>query len=157
MGPTATKDAVVAAAKGASALKTSPTFVELFGKIKTDDSIWFLLNGNAPFLAKLPLGAIGVKPKAVYGSVNLTDGITADVRMRVGSAEEATSFINNVKPAISNPQYQQMVDKLELVADGADVKLSLAISAQKLQTLLGLLGGMMGGLGGMMGGGMGGQ
>ena len=52
LGPSASKDAVVAAAKGTSALKTSQTFVEMYSKINTKESLWLLINGNAPFMAK---------------------------------------------------------------------------------------------------------
>jgi hypothetical protein len=54
---------------------------------------------------------------------------------------------------INNPQVKQMFDKLEVTQDGSDVKISIALSNQKLQQLTQMLGGMMGG---MMGGSMGG-
>ena len=44
---------------------------------------------------------------------------------------------------------QAMVDKIEVTSEGSDVKVAVAISAQKLQSLVSQFGGMMGGLGGM--------
>jgi hypothetical protein len=151
IGPSASKDTVLAAAKGGSALKTSQTFVDMYSKVKTNESLWLLINGNAPFMAKA--AQAGVKPKAVFGSVNVTDGLTLDLNIRVASADEATNLVNMMKGQINNPQVKQMFDKLDVSADGPDAKISMAMSNQKLQQLIGMVGGMMGG---MMGGGMGG-
>jgi hypothetical protein len=154
VGPSASKDLLLAAAKGGSALKTSQTFVEMHSKINTKESMWFLVNGNAPFMAKA--AQAGVKPKAVFGSINVTDGLTLDMRIRLGSPEEATQLVNMAKGQTSNPQVKQMFDKLDVTSDGADAKVSVAMSNQKLQQLMGLIGGMMGGMMGGGGGGMGG-
>lgn len=151
IGPTASKDTVLAAAKGTSALKTSQTFVEMYSKINTKESLWLLINGNAAFMQKA--AQAGVKPKAVFGSVNVTDGLTLDLRIRLATADEATQLVNMMKGQTNNAQVKQMFDKLDVSADGTDAKISVAMSNQKLQQLIGMVGGMMGG---MMGGGMGG-
>jgi hypothetical protein len=143
VGPSSSKDSLRAAAKGGSALKTSQTFVEMHSKINTKESLWFLVNGNAPFMAKA--AQAGVKPKAVFGSVNVTDGLTVDMRIRLGSPDEATQLVTMAKGQTNNPQVKQMFDKLDVTSDGADAKISVAMSNQKLQQLMGLVGGMMGG------------
>ncbi len=157
IGANGTKDGVLAAAKGTSALKSSATFVDMYSKINTQDSLWMLMNGNSPALAKM--GAMGVKPKAIFGSINLTDGLTVDMRIRVATPAEASGFVDMMKGQINNPQVKQMFDKLDMTADGPDTKVAVAMSSAKLQALVGMaqgmLGGMMGG-GGGMGGGMGG-
>jgi hypothetical protein len=66
-------------AAGGSALRTSQAFIELFNKLDTQDSVWMLMNGNSPAFDQL--AALGVKPKAVYGSANVTDGVTVDFRL----------------------------------------------------------------------------
>jgi hypothetical protein len=94
-----------------------------------------------------------VKPKAVFGSVNVTDGLTVDMRIRLGSPDEATQLVTMAKGQTSNPQVKQMFDKLDVTSDGSDAKIAVAMSNQKLQQLMGLVGGMMGGLmGGAVGG-----
>ncbi|HEY5951909.1 MAG TPA: hypothetical protein VIV40_40715 [Kofleriaceae bacterium] len=152
LGPTASKDTVVAASKGTSALKTSQTFVEMYSKINTKESMWLLINGNAPFMAKA--ASAGIKPKAVFGSINVTDGLTVDMRIRMATPDEATQFVNMMKGQTNNPQVKQMFDKFDVTTDGADAKIAVAMSNQKLQQLIGMVGGMMGGM--MGGGGMGG-
>lgn len=151
IGGNASKDTVLAAAKGTSALKTSPTFVEMYSKINTKESLWLLINGNAAFMQQA--AATGFKPKAVFGSINVTDGLTVDMRIRMSSADEVTQFVNMAKTQTGSPQVKQMFDKLDVTADGSDAKISIGLSNQKLQQLIGMVGGMMGGL---MGGGLGG-
>ena len=151
MGTIGTKDGVLAAAKGGSALKTSATFVDMYSKINTKDSLWVLINGNAAFMQKAQQA--GVKPKAVFGSLNVTDGLTLDLRIRLASADEAKQLVDMMKAQVNNPQVKQMFDKLDVTADGADAKIAVAMSNQKLQQLIGMVGGMMGG---MMGGAAGG-
>ncbi len=156
IGSKGTKDGVLEAAKGASALKSSATFVDMYSKINTGDSLWMLINGNSPALAKA--GAMGVKPKAVFGSLNVTDGLTVDVRIRMGTPEEAKSFVGMAQGQINNPQVKQMFDALDVTNDVNDARISVKMSAAKLQALVGMVGGMMGGMmgGGAAGGSMGG-
>jgi len=152
IGTMGTKDGVLAAAKGQSALKSSATFVEMYSKINTSDSLWLLMNGNSPAFSKM--GSMGVKPKAIFGSVNVTDGLTVDMRIRLGTPDEAKQLVTMLQGQINNPQVKQMFDKLDVVQDGSDAKFGVAMSNQKLQQLIQMVGGMMGGM--MGGGGMGG-
>ncbi len=156
IGAKGTRDGVMEAAKGASALKSSATFVDMYSKINTSDSLWMLINGNSPALAKA--GAMGVKPKAVFGSLNVTDGLTMDVRIRMGTPDEAKSFVSMAQGQIGNPQVKQMFDALDVTNDANDARISVKMSAAKLQALVGMVGGMMGGMigGGGAGGSMGG-
>ncbi len=147
IGPSASKATLLAAAKGGSTLKSSQTFVEMYSKINTKESMWVLVNGNAPFMAQA--AKAGVKPKAVFGSVNVTDGLSVDMRIRLATPEEANNLVTMAKGQTNSPQVKQMFDKLDVAADGTDVKFSVAMSQQKLTQLMGLLGGA---LGGMMGG-----
>jgi hypothetical protein len=152
IGTMGTKDGVLAAAKGQSALKSSATFTEMFSKINTQDSLWLLMNGNSPAFSKM--GSMGVKPKAIFGSINVTDGPTVDMRMRLGTPDEAKQLVTMLQGQLNNPQVKQMFDKLDVVQDGADAKFAVAMSNQKLQQLIQMVGGMMGGM--MGGGGVGG-
>src|SRR3569623_487728 len=152
IGTMGTKDAVLAAAKGTSTLKSSQSFVEMYSKINTNDSLWMLMNGNSPAFSKM--GAMGVKPKAIFGSVNVTDGLTMDMRIRLGTPDEAKQLVTMLQGQINNPQVKQMFDKLDVAQDGSDAKFSVAMRTQKLQQLVQMVGGMMGGM--MGGGGMGG-
>lgn len=124
--------AVKKAAAGGSTLSTSPAFVEMHGKIAKDQSLWFLANGNSKIFEDA--AQLGLKPKAVFGSLNVTDGLSADVRARLESPDQATQTVANFKGQID--AMKGMVDKLDFTAEGADVRLSAAASVQKLQSLM---------------------
>jgi hypothetical protein len=150
IGTQANTAGVKAAAAGTSALKTSATFVEMYGKINKGDSLWMLMNGNSKAFDKA--AALGFKPKAVFGSVNVTDGLTLDLRVRLDTPDQAVQIANMAKG--QTQQFVKMVDKLDIAAEQSDVKINIALSNQKLQALIQQFAGMMGGMGG---GGMGGQ
>jgi hypothetical protein len=154
IGPDAeTKDKIKAIAGGGTALKTSAAFVELYNKLATSESLWMVINGNAPMFQKTPMP---FKLKAVYGSLNITDGLTVDLRLRLGSADEATNIVSTYKGQLENPQMKGMFQKLQMTSEGADVKVAVAMSSQQLQQLAQMMMGMIGQMGGMGGGGMGG-
>ncbi|HEY0191314.1 MAG TPA: hypothetical protein VGC42_09355 [Kofleriaceae bacterium] len=140
IGDQGTPDGVKLAAAGKSALKTSPQFVDMYSKVKTGDSVWGLMNGNSKAFEKM--GSMGVKPKAVFGSVNVTDGLSADLHMRLETPDAAASLATLAKGQLDRAK--QMFDKAEVSNDGADVKFEVAMSNQKLQQMLQTFGGMFG-------------
>lgn len=148
LGDKANAAGVKAAAAGSSTLKTSASFNEMYSKINTNDSLWLLMNGNAKPLEKAAM--LGVKAKALFGSVNVTDGLSLDLRMRVESPESATQFATMAKGQVQ--QAAKMFDKVDVSNDGADVKISVSLSNQKLQDLIKQVGGMFSAFGGGMGG-----
>jgi len=142
IGPSSSPAAVLAAAKGGSALKTSPAFVEMYGKIKTGDSLWMLMNGNSKAFDQA--ASMGFKPKAVFGSVNVSDGLAVDLRVRLESPDQATQIAGMAKGQVG--QFAKMVDTLDIAAEASDVKVVVVVSAAKLETLISQFGGMLGGM-----------
>ncbi len=148
IGTNANSAGVKAVAAGGSALKTSPAFVEMYSKINTADSLWILMNGNSKAFDKA--AQLGFKPKAVFGSVNVTDGLTVDLRVRLDTPDQAVQIANMAKGQVA--QFAKMVDKLDIVAEASDVKVNVALSTQKLEALIQQFAGLMGGMGGGGGG-----
>jgi hypothetical protein len=136
------REALKKVAAGGGTLKSSKTFVELFGKLKTSDTMWMVINGDSP--AMKGAGALGIKPKAVFGSLNITDGLTIDGHVRLGTPDEATQLVALLKTQAGNPQVKNFVDKLDITSDGVDTNVSIAISAQKLQAIAGMFGAFAG-------------
>jgi hypothetical protein len=126
----------------------SPAFMEVYKKINTDDSLWFVLRGDAAITADAP-----VKFKAAWGSVAVTDGLALDASVRMNSADEAKQAAE-----MGNSQLGQVkgmfLKEASLSADGADVRLKASMTGEQIESLAGMMKGMMGG--GMGGGGMGG-
>lgn len=141
-GTQGTPAGIKAAAAGNAGVKASPAFVEMYGKVNTKDSVWMLINGRVLERA----AALGVKPKAVYGSFNVTDGLSMDVRAVLESPEAASGFVALAKGQAQ--QAAQMVDKVDVTNDGAEVRMQVVMSNQKLQALITQFGGMMGAFGG---------
>lgn len=145
VGADATSAGIKQAAAGGSKLKDSPAFVDMYSKIRTGDSLWLLMNGNSSLLDKM--GSMGVKAKAVFGSLNVTDGLALDLRMRVADDQSAQQLASMSKQQLG--QAAKMFDQSDVVAEGADVKYTLVMSAAKLQNMIQQFGPMLGGLGGM--------
>ncbi|HEX2687267.1 MAG TPA: hypothetical protein VHN14_11645 [Kofleriaceae bacterium] len=144
LGDKANAAGVKGFAASSSALKTSPAFVDMYGKINAGDSVWFVVNGKLLDKAPLP-----VKPKALFGSVNVTDGLKLDLRMRLESPDAATQFANLAKGQAQ--QAAKMFDQIDVTSEGTEVKFSIVLSNQKLQDLVKQFAGMAGMLGGMGG------
>jgi len=146
VGGKATKDGIQGVIDGKSALRTSPAFVDMYGKLNPQDSVWALVNGGMKGLEKLT-ALLGLKPKALFGTINVTDGLTADLRMRVDSPSQAAETAAGLSQQVG--MAKQFVDNIGVTSEGADVKLTLAISNAKLMALAQM--GKSGGLGGMGG------
>jgi hypothetical protein len=141
VGAAATKQQLLDAEAGTSGLPSSPAFLDLLQHIRTTDTVWFAINGNAPFMYKS--NAMGVKFKALLGSVQLTDALALELVGRMSTADEANSFATMAKGQFANAQVQAMFDHIDISTDGGDAKLELQMSAAKLQALLGMLAGLM--------------
>ncbi|HET9623484.1 MAG TPA: hypothetical protein VFP84_19060 [Kofleriaceae bacterium] len=139
-----TADTVKKAAATQSTLKTSPPFLDMYSKVKTGDSLWALMNGNSKAFDKM--GQMGAKPKALFGSLNVTDGLAVDMRMRFEKADDATQVATAVKQQIGS--LSKFADKAEANADGSDVHIEIGMSNQKLQSLIQQFGPMLSAFGG---------
>jgi hypothetical protein len=125
---------------GGSKLKDSAGFVERYKKINTGDSLWMLASGKM-------LDSIPGKPKAAFGSVNVTDGLAVDFRIQFENAEAAAQAASMT--TMQAKQAQAYVDKAEFTSDGAELHAQVVMSSQKLQALVSQLGGLLGAFGGM--------
>lgn len=135
---------VKALAAGTASLKTSAPFVEMYKKVKTTDSLWGLASGKV--LDRLP-----VKATAAYGSINVTDGLSLDVRVRFEKPEDATSAAEMVNA--QTKQAAKFFDRADFTGEGNELHGTVVMSNEKLQTLIQQFGPMLG----MMMGGMGSQ
>lgn len=138
VGANATAPGIKTVVAGGSALKTSAAFVEMHSKVKTADSVWFLINGKALDKA----AAIGAKPKAIFGSVNVTDGLALDTKIKLETADAASQLATQFKE--KSAMAASMVDKMDFTAAGDTLNISVVLSNQKLQALITQFGAMFG-------------
>ena len=143
VGPDADRlDRIQQIAAGAGGgLDTSPGFKELYDAIDTHQSLWLLLNGSAPAFQKT--ATMGMHMKAFFGSLQVTSGLAADMRVRLASADEATNFATLAQGQLA--QLKQYFDKLDITAEAADIHVAAAMSNEKIAQLIALLGGLGGG------------
>lgn len=144
VGPNATAAGVKAVVGGGSSLKSSAPFLEMYKKVKTGDSIWGLASGKV--MERIPMG---LKISAAYGSINVTDSLAIDTRVRFDKPEAAAQAAEMANA--QNKQFAQYVDKAEATADGNELHMSVAVSGQKLAQLVPMLSLFAGGLPGMGG------
>jgi hypothetical protein len=137
----ASKDSIQRATAGVRGLNGSPAFVEMYDQLNRRDTMWMLVRGKS--LSELE--ALGVKAKALFGSVNVTSGITIDARIRLTTPDEANQLVTMLQAQIANPQVKTLFDQLDINADGSDIHIALAMSEDKVAAFAGLIGGILGG------------
>jgi hypothetical protein len=143
-GPSATAAGVKSVLAGGSSLKSSAPFLEMYKKVKTSDSLWGLASGKV--MESIPLD---LKATAAYGSLNATDGLSIDMRIRFATPDAATQAATMANA--QTKQATQYFDKAEAAADGNELHFSVVMSGQKLAQLIPMLSMLAGGMPGMGG------
>jgi hypothetical protein len=142
IGPDAsTTDGVKKVASGGSQFRTSPAFLEMFQTINSQDTLWLVANGNSPVFSRMH--TLGVNLRALFGSLNLTDGLAVNMRLRLDSPDAASNVVSLAKGQLTQAKF--FFDKLDVSSNGPDVKFDVAMSKAKLTQLAGTVASMMGG------------
>lgn len=131
---------------GGTGLAASNTFVEMYNRLDTEKSLWMLMNGKNP--AFKPLAMAGIKPSHVYGVVDASDGIKLELRMRLASQDQATQSATMMKTQLGPAAGMLKMDKLDVVADGQDLKFVMVVSKANLGPMLSAMQGLAGSMGG---------
>jgi hypothetical protein len=142
MGAKASKERVLEVAQGKSALQSSKEFTDMYGKINTGHTAWFLVRGDMDAIAK-GLERLNVRSKAIFGSVNLTDSLEVRAVMRVETEEQATNIVDLMKSQAQ--MASSMMQKLDIDRDKNDARVNIVMTAEQLKSVAGLAGGFMGG------------
>jgi hypothetical protein len=144
-----TKEKVTAALAGGGSIKGSKAFGEMHGAIKKDQTMWFYLNGESKMAAQAK-DTTGFSAVGYFGSVNVTDGLSSQLRARMKTPAEATAAADALKGQMA--QAQMFFTKAEMKADGNDLRIDVELTGSQLKGIAAMVGGMMG-RGGAMGGG----
>jgi hypothetical protein len=131
-----TKDSVGRATDGTHGIKGSAAFAAMYNDLNKHDSIWLLARGSA--LSQL--SAVGVNAKAVFGSMNVTDGVALDARIRFATPDETTRVVAMLQSQFANAQFKAFFDRLDCNSDGSDAHIVVAASHDRLATMAGMLG-----------------
>ena len=135
---------------GGRGLAASGVFVDMYNRLDTEKSLWMLMNGKNPMFK--PLAMAGIKPSHVYGVLDASDGINLELRMRLASQDQATQSATMMKTQLGPAAGMLKMDKLDVVADGQDLKFVMVVSKANLGPMLSAMQGLAGSMGGAMGG-----
>lgn len=115
-------------------LRSSPESLDLLANVQLRDTAWFVMRRADAFG---DLARLGSKPTAVMASVRVVDGLTATLRSRLATPESAAQL-----QALAQPQLQVLsgfADKLEVVAEDADVVLRVEMTQAQLDMAASML------------------
>jgi hypothetical protein len=126
-----TQDEIDRALKGTSGLPTSPAFNDLWSQLTTSGAGWFVANGRAKWLSSLKMLAPGTQ--ALLGSIDLTDRLAIDGRLRLGTSSAATTLVQAIDPQL--PAAKALVDRLDVTVEQQDIHVIVAATTAQLQEL----------------------
>ncbi len=142
IGATVGKPELHAVLSAGAPLHTSPAFAELLKLTDLEATVWTVVNGSSSLFDQAT-GALGMRPKAVFGSVTLTAGLTMNVRMRLDSAAQAQQLQQMVSGQIG--MARAMADKLDVTTDQNDLVVAIAMNEQQLNNIIQMVLGAVGG------------
>lgn len=134
-------DGLRALLKSGAPLRSSPVFLDMFGHLEPGATAWLVVNGNAAMFDQL--GAMGNRPRAIYGTLRLAAGLGAKIHFRMTTPEQATQLA-----ATAQGQTQQvaaMVDRIEATSQGEVMTVSVEMSLDKLRSLISMIAMLAGG------------
>ena len=140
IGPAASSEELSRVIRGGAPLRGSPAFLELVGRIATQRTAWFALNGNARVFDQL--SPLGIRPKAFIGSVDLANGLAAEARLRLDTEASAQNLAGLGQNQIA--QARGLVDEIELSSEDADVVLRIGMTQEQLATIVRMVGALAG-------------
>jgi hypothetical protein len=137
VSPTASPDTLDGVLHSGAPLRSSKTFVELYERREANASVWGMINGNSPMLDDVRRG--GINPKAIDGTLVLTNVFSGALRMQFGETSEADKVVNDIKQLV--PMVQGKVDRIDVRADGAMVRANVVATDAQLRDIFKMLGG----------------
>jgi hypothetical protein len=153
MRPEAKEKATIEAiVKTTDGLDKNANMMALADKVDKKAAIWFAVHNDKP---DQPLAGVPVQAKALYGSLNFSQGLAFLFTLQQGTPEEAQKTVADMTQQLAMvKQMMPALAKLELKAEGSDVHVTLNMTDQEVKELAPMIQQQLGGMmGGMMGGG----
>lgn len=135
-GPGANRALASSRVQAGTPLRTSQAFMELYGKLEQNASVWFIANGASPTLETL--GSLGVNPRFIDGTLATTDRYVAVLRVTFATAAEAQNVVTMTNSM--SAQVRAMVETFDVRAEGAVARFDIVMTAAQGQTILGMVG-----------------
>ena len=147
VGPdAATKEGVARVAAGEGTLATSSTLATTLQYVNTDAAIWLMMSDRAPMVRAIN-EEIAAKTAArlgtLYASLNVTDSLALDAGVHLGAPATVAGIVADLQSELDKLDKQAALgtyfDQLDVIADGSDLIVSLAIGGDKLVGLVQLV------------------
>jgi RNA polymerase sigma factor (sigma-70 family) len=144
LGPAAaTKQGVEQVAAGHDGVQTSAVFATALQAINTDDSLWLMLAESSQLVSEINTAMQPYTPirlGTAYLSLNVTDTLALDAGLRLGSPETVGKLVELIQTRMKDPDLAELTrffDQLDVMADGSDMIVSLAMSGDQIMQLVG--------------------
>lgn len=137
IGPTASRTQLQAVLAAGTPLRSSPAFNALIKLTNLEASLWTMMNGNSSVFDQAA-GMLGSRPKAAFGSVNVTSGVAMDMRLRLEDAARATQLQQMISGQVG--MARAMFTKLDVTTDDADLVISVSMTDAQITQILQLAG-----------------
>jgi hypothetical protein len=143
LGPSAaTKQGVEQIVAGGGTLATSSAFAETLHYVNTDAALWLMVADDSPLIGIINTAITpytAVRLGTIYVSLNVSDTLSLDAGLRLGSPEVVASFVAAIQARIdamnASSTLSRSFDQLDVTADGSDLIVSLAMSGDQLVQL----------------------
>ena len=121
-------------------LRSSQAFMQLFARREGGASLWGMANGNSDAFKEL--ASLGMRPRALDGTLAITDRFALAMRITMPNPDDAARVAGELDK-IKGP-FGAMVDRFETRADGDLVNVHVVVTEEQLRSLIGLMGGSLG-------------
>lgn len=124
-----------AAAKEGDGLTSSAAFVKLLDEVKTGSALFMVMNGNAGVFAQSPLP---FKFKAVFGWVNVGNGLEGETRARMEDADAASALVGMSKMGMEEAKKTpagKFVGNVKISSKGADLIATFKFDQKQLEEI----------------------
>jgi hypothetical protein len=126
----------------------STGFMDVYGKTRTSDALWFVVNGAAASMAQMP-----VKMNVAFGSVDVSDGLAIDSTGRMANEADAKQAGEMATKALDQAKAFGLFKDSSVDVSGNDLHVKVAMTSEQIEQLAGMAKGMLGGRMGRRGGG----
>jgi hypothetical protein len=123
------------AIRAGSPLRIVSAVREVLATVRTRDPLWFAVVGAPSTLGKLAL--LGSTPRAMFGSLRLGHGAEAELRLRLGTPDEATNMASLIQGQIGAAT--AMFEELAVTAEELDFVLRMKLTPSQLDSMIPLI------------------
>jgi hypothetical protein len=121
-------------------LRSSKTFMSMYERREPGAALWGIANGNAPIFAGM--ASSGMRPRAIDGTLVVTDKLTLTFRMTMPGVAEAANVVSEVDKL--KAMVTQYIERLDATNTGPVAQVEVVITEAQLRALVAMLGGLTG-------------